>query len=191
MRDLFRPWQRKVGCGLLVLASAVLGLWMRSRIYGDFITLDRDDSGRQFVASFQGSLKWILSRKVVLPVVKSGPGEGSGGEELDESNLIMWGIPDPDDILPPWYAFSLPTRYQTDETLMPIFGGTEYDWRWKRQTLGFLAAEARIGDRQVSIWMIPHWALTLVLSLLSAALMLWPRRQRPAEPGAQTRDGTR
>lgn len=63
MREFFKGWRRKVGCVALLMAVAVFGIWMRSRIVLDDILFTFGD--RQIsIASFGGCcLWWSWSRR--------------------------------------------------------------------------------------------------------------------------------
>lgn len=38
MREFFTGWRRKVGCVALLMACAIVGLWMRSCVFGDWFS---------------------------------------------------------------------------------------------------------------------------------------------------------
>lgn len=150
MREFFKGWQRKIGCLFLVMALAVTGMWMRSRVYGDFLRLTPLGSSNQFLASFQGSLKWINS--------------------TDTSGTISQA---------PRYRFSMEERYPDNESLMPIFGGGgQSPWTWHWQSSGFFVGETTMNPFVVSLVQIPYWFVAIPLTLLSALLIIWPGRKR-------------
>lgn len=43
MREFFQEWRRKVGCVTLVLACALMGMWMRSQAVEDWLVHCTDD----------------------------------------------------------------------------------------------------------------------------------------------------
>lgn len=40
MREFFRGWRRKMGCVTLVMACALMGLWLRSGVIDDLISFE-------------------------------------------------------------------------------------------------------------------------------------------------------
>lgn len=44
MREFFHGWRRKTGCVTLVMACAAMGMWIRSRVVGDSLTIPANHS---------------------------------------------------------------------------------------------------------------------------------------------------
>ncbi|MDB5345252.1 MAG: hypothetical protein JWP89_3629 [Schlesneria sp.] len=161
MREFFRGWRRKVGVVTLAMACALAILWGRSLIYGDSVTVNRGTTTCDFIASFQGELKWL--RTISPPPPPMG----------DFSSL---GFLHP---VPPRYSFSMKSRYLTDdETLMPVYGGIGIDWEWRLKGLGFQFGTGDVVGSKFWICLIPYWFVVLPLALLSAYLILVPSRKR-------------
>lgn len=150
MRTFFQSWRRKLGCVTLVMALAVTGMWMRSRVYGDFLTLKTVGSSSQFLGSFQGDLKWIKS--------------------VDSSGAVSQAPP---------YRFSMEERFPGNESFMPLFGGSlEAEWIWRWEQVGFLVGDANLSGYVVSVVQIPYWSVAMPLTFVSAFLIIWPGRKQ-------------
>ncbi|MDB5345258.1 MAG: hypothetical protein JWP89_3635 [Schlesneria sp.] len=163
MREFFRGWRRKVGCLTLVLACVLATMWGRSLVYGDSVTVNRGTMTCDFVASFQGELKWIRSTASAPP-----------------SSSLLNGIPTP---VTPRYVLSMDFRYvDGDETLMPIFGGSQIEWDWRQKVLGFQYGTGTVSGFRFWTCLIPYWSVVLPLALLAAYLILWKPRKRDSGP---------
>jgi hypothetical protein len=55
MQEFFNGWRRKAGCGLLVMACALMGLWIRSCIVIDNVRIPFGNQRLEF-ATFRGGL---------------------------------------------------------------------------------------------------------------------------------------
>lgn len=157
MGDFFHGWRRKAGLTTLAMACLLAVAWMRSRVYGDFITFDRGDRTNQFLASFQGGIKWIRSshESVVAPTI------------------------------PPRFLFSIRFVAESDESLQPIFAGqinTGWEWQWRG--FGFVCGKAVVSGYIVSVWKVPYLSLVSPLTLLSAWLILI--KPRPAKAAKES-----
>lgn len=160
MGNVFMGWRRKSGCVLLVMASFMVAMWVRSDFYGDFLRLGPNGSRTWYLASFQGSIKWI--------------------ESIDVSGYISGSPP---------FRVSMVERYKSDETLMPIFGGgSDNRFEWQRKVLGVLvgAGTVGVGPNRFSMVLIPYGVITVPLTLLTSVLLLWPsgraKKQLPQSP---------
>ncbi len=162
MREFFRGWRRKVGCLTLVMACLVTGMWMRSLVYGDFVVVNRGVHSNDFLSSFQSGIKWIRSSEPPLP-------------EFFGVNSIWLENPP---VVSPRYLFSTTDRFDTDETLMPVFGGSVIEWQSHWNGVGFHFGTGLVSRRQFTVLLIPYWFVTMLVTLLSAYLILWkPRKQ--------------
>ena len=155
MREFFHGWRRKVGCVTLLIACALAGMWMRSLVYSDSVLLNRGVLANDFASSFQGGIKWVRS---LDPLIQS---------------------PAVPQIVAPRFQFSTTFRYDTDETLMPVFGGDVIEWRSHWQGAGFHFGTGRVSGYQFTVAVAPYWFVTMLLTLMSAYLLLIPSRKRP------------
>ena len=57
MREFFRGWRRKLGCVTLVMACALMGLWVRSLKLWDFYSFPTSERHHQF-DSIDGGFIW-------------------------------------------------------------------------------------------------------------------------------------
>ncbi len=160
MLQVFHGWRRKVGCVTLVMACVLATMWGRSLVYSDSVTVNRGTTTCDFIASFQGELKWIRS-------IDFAPA----------SQRLLNGIPTQ---VPPRYSFSADIRYvDADETLMPIFGGSGIEWDGRLQFLGFQYGTGMVSGFRFQACLIPYWSVVLPLALLAAYLILVPSRKQP------------
>lgn len=109
-------------------------------------------SSTQFLASFQGSIKWI--------------------QATDPTGAI-WPSPP--------YRVSMKERYDADETFMPIYGGMPITWKSQRNCFGVLIATGEVSSHWVSIVLIPYWSVAIPLALLSAFLIVWKPQAKPKD----------
>mgnify|MGYP001554100057 CR=1 FL=1 len=58
MHTFFHGWRRKAGCVKLIMAVAVFGMWMRSRVMFDWLTFATNLRGH-WVCSYADSIWWI------------------------------------------------------------------------------------------------------------------------------------
>lgn len=143
---------------------------MRSLVYGDFLLVNRGVGSNDFLCSFQGGIKWVRSIEPPAP-------------EHHVDNSIFSPL-DPQPVMSPRYAFSLTGRYETDETLMPVFGGNIIEWRSHWQGAGFHFGDGIVSGYQVTVSVIPYWFVTILLTLLSGYLILRkPRKQVSSTSG--------
>lgn len=167
MRTFFHGGRRKLGCVALLLACVVAGMWFRSQIYGDFILLNRGVHLNDFLSSFQGSIKWIKS---------TAPAAEPPNELQRVGPFISLDV---ERVVSPRYAFSMTERYKhMDETLMPVFGGSDIEWRWHWQGAGFHFGAGTVSGYQFEVALVPYWFATILLTLLSAYLLLWTPQKR-------------
>jgi hypothetical protein len=149
MREVFHGWRRKLGCITLMLACLATLFWVRSFRHNDEMNFWTGPLAVDSLNSSPMGLCW-MSRDKLAPNVPMLSGRFGWVATQTFAN----------DICDPF-------RWST----------TSYHFRW----CGFQFAEATINppDRgELRIWIIPHWALALPLTLLSAGLILWqPRKQ--------------
>lgn len=54
MKEFFRSWRRRVGCITLMMALAIVALWMRGQFVGDLIVVPSDTRGLTFGTGYFG-----------------------------------------------------------------------------------------------------------------------------------------
>ena len=149
MREFFHDWRRKVGCGALVLACALAGMWVRSFRNNDEINIW---SGHLQVDSLNSSpmgLCWMTKQHLPpnVPMLSGRFG---------------------------WIAFQ---SFRND-VCDPFRWSTASE---HNQWFGFNSATATINppDRgDLTIRIIPYWSVVLLLTILSAYLLLCKPRPK-------------
>lgn len=161
MREFFRGWRRKAGCVTLLMACAVLGLWMRGRIYSDLIEF-RVASRTAIRVTHDGrSLCWmVLSESKNSPkrqFLKDSQGRIQATAEylIDPHRNIDWDLGSKERPTGPEALYSL-------------------DWNEFR--LGI--AKGELGETRLLT--LPYWSLAMPLALLSAYLLLTPVQKQPS-----------
>jgi hypothetical protein len=158
MHAFFKGWRRKLGYVALVMALAVMGGWLRSFRNNDEVNIW---SGERQVDSFNSSpmgVSWIAKR------------------DLPPSIPMLSGRFG-------WIAF----QSYSNDICDPFRWSTASS---HTQWCGFHFAEATINppDRgKLGLWIMPYWSLALPPTLLSAYLILWPRRQKSTQPDSSPR----
>jgi hypothetical protein len=66
MRDFFKGWRRKTGCGLLVMALVVFGAWMRSHHHFDSLFI-HTPSATHAMKSQAGRVGWTRMEPEASP----------------------------------------------------------------------------------------------------------------------------
>ena len=162
MREFFHGWRRKAGCVTLMMACAVMGLWIRGQRFRDelaFASASGTEKEIHAIVSAAAGIMWIRER---LP---------------DWSMVQVTSFP-------VWNSH----RYGDDDT--SDFSGetdTRGDslWRWK--WCGFDLGQGNhygkdLTGPTISYWIAPYWSIAIPLMLLSAYLILWkPRKQTGAD----------
>ncbi|MEI8383783.1 MAG: hypothetical protein WCJ09_26955 [Planctomycetota bacterium] len=150
MREFFRGWRRKAGCVTLLMAIAVTGAWIRSRVIHDFLTIRSRKTLDRLSATSQG-MKWER-----VKAIRAADFPKTVGTE--------------------WTSFPASTTM----TLMPFdsvvgiysVNTIQSDW----QFCGFRSQRGHYGEAtfvQHGYWVIPYWSFAAPLTLLSACLILW------------------
>ena len=155
MQIFFHGWRRKVGCVLLVVAVAVLGMWMRSRFC-------RDD----FVLAF--------SKKTAIVAVIGGRGVQWSWRWQDGEGYFH-----PSDGGPAFYEVMFDDSKTVDWKTYPFvdlnadpFQDLQWSYRWG--SLGCGGTElGPIGSLELNV---PYWPMIFLISLVAAVLLLVPSR---------------
>jgi hypothetical protein len=158
MGDFFRGWQRKVGVVTLLMASVFMGWWIRSPLNKDSVELECGNLLLTF-ASNQNGLWWVTSELpggFYQPAILRGknqtfarPGHRSPFSDDPFGHLTRWS----------WV--------------------TEQRWDWGGFHYGRYFDERTIGGIRLTFRIIPHWSITMLLTLLSAVLLLSKSRKTP------------
>lgn len=162
MREFFKGWRRNAGYGLLVVACAMTGMWMRSRIMRDELRIPGLEGQ---VESALNSIRW--SRTVELkgePRSKNIPAKSLNlSSERIHTFETLGGraIPDDCDIMPATWQFC----------------GISYAHAATPWTYGPFGRGVLL-----RLWIVPYWTVVLPLTLLSAFLILWKPRKRSLSP---------
>lgn len=145
MSIYFHGWRRKMAVVTLAMAVALMVMWIRSATYADFFVPFLDDRRVVFVGSFKDRIKWVCSSNT--PNTRQTP-----SSRFRHSVIHDEKYPDVD--------------------LMPIYGGSPIEWRWKRYWGGFLLGDCTTFGFDIFTVQVPYWSLTTSLTLLSAVLLL-------------------
>lgn len=148
MRTVFHGWRRKTGCGLLAMALFFMGLWIRSGVIVDTITFT--EVRHSFTNSPNG-LNW--TRRA-----------GTGRVPLAQFMTLSWN------------TMSLEDSNFESFPEAPISWETSWNYHW----CGFQFAKFQLTAgpllslvfAEFATWTIPHWAVVIPLTLLSASLLL-------------------
>jgi hypothetical protein len=157
MHTFFHGWRRKTGVVALGLACVVMGLWIRSRGVVDAATFT---DVRHCITNSPLGLDWSN---------RTGMGQVSVPQFLN----MRWDTVAIEDSNFDSFRKSPPVGWETV---------------WDYHCCGFQFAKFKLtGSPLLSLvyaeyatWTIPHWAVVLPLTLLSAYLLLWRPRKREA-----------
>ncbi|MDB5348609.1 MAG: hypothetical protein JWP89_6986 [Schlesneria sp.] len=157
MRDFFYGWRRKAGCVMLGIALLFMGVWIRSRYIMETLTYISDEGRHSFSITPNG-LEW--ARRT-----------GSGQYLSPQFMNLSWETIELDDS--DFESFPEPS----------MGWETSWNYRW----CGFRSGKFQLtaGGPGLSIlygelarWAIPHWAMVIPLTLLSAYLILRKPRMK-------------
>jgi len=132
MREFFQPFRRKLGVVTLLMACALMALWMRGFLIGDSLLV----TNSMGVVSCRGSFAVAITT-----------------EEIPVESL---------------QTYSSFTPREFDESLSPV--------NWRFRLIGFGSGDVK-QFFNYHIWMMPHWALVVPMTSVSAWLIL--REPRP------------
>jgi hypothetical protein len=148
MREFFRGWRRTVGCATLVMACALMGMWLRSRVVNDFLATDGRDATYR-IGSYGGAISFIRDTPAV-------PFERflhlDSFDEGDDNKYELW------------------KRWDS-------WDGYEMSWRWDLAQFHFGVGSTGSASRTES-YTFPYWFFVIPITLLSAYLILWKSRKR-------------
>lgn len=163
MREFFRGWKRKLGVATLVLACAFMGMWVRSlQRYDSVILFTRVDLKQPFPAGEYHTLRTI-PHGIVWSITHCGGGPSSM-EDMKKHLAMLW-LNRGSRVVEPKYVSQV-LRYHPQRVFGFGLGESQPPSNWP-----FYA-----------VWMVilPFWAFTLFLSLVSTWLLLTkPRTNNP------------
>ena len=148
MNDFFRGRRRKSGCVTLVVACAVLLVWIRSLIVEDNIVIEGSPSTHSLVSS-GGTCKWTR----ISPV--------------ERNHRIQWVTtdikPDRKDV---WKGRQTHWRWKWCGFDFGVVTFSTTLWKYN-----ITSTELH------KVWQIPYWSVVLPLALLSTYLIIGKRRK--------------
>ena len=170
MREFFHGWRRKAGIVTLVMASALMGIWIRTRVIQDdlaigqyYLFTTREGIGGQF-ARFRDGLHFL--------------------NRIDWWTRPCSDLPAP--VLPLDWRATIDFQPNEDDEVGDPPPTADWHWQW----LGFACAKSSMTQSKYTdggpIWVLgkvfyvvlPHWFFSISLTLLSAYLILIPSRKR-------------
>ncbi len=162
MGDYFKPWRRKIGVMMLLMACVFAAGWVRSLDGVNRFSMKDQDYRLNWFASFNGSIFW--QRVVPLDASK-------WSTQINE------------------YAVELFDEYASSvaEYLFGAILSNEDQFQWKYRFLGFEIGETQhdgsMGAVRVTIWKLSYSWLVIPLTLISCWLFLSkPRRSESKSP---------
>lgn len=151
MREFFKGWRRKVGCSFLIMAVGVSVMWARSLAIQDFLCFELGNSHCD-IRSLHGAVQWHRTIPIGMRI----------GLLWGSTNFEDFGISPEIDNDPHWSMGTVEWRYRWNGF---VWGGVRFP-NWNART---------------EIWVVPFWAITLTMTLLSALLILWKPRSKPKD----------
>jgi hypothetical protein len=155
MYTVFHGWRRKLGCVSLVMALVSMGLWIRGRVVVDAITFN---DLRHSIANSPNGFEWTRR---------------AGGQS-----------PMPQFMNLSWNTISLDDSNFESFPEAPMGWETSWNYHWCGFPFGKFQLTAdpllSLVFAEFATWTIPHWAVVVPLTLLSAYLMLrkpWTKSQ--------------
>lgn len=162
MKTFFKTWRRKTGAFLLLAAIGVFCLWMRSHVKFDELAIPGRDS-EVYLKSEAGQLCWSrLANSWSIPSIRFSSKDASEWRSLE-----FW----PDDE----HRWSWPAEGGF------AFGAADY-------TVLVSSRTTDINKHRCTFWVIPHWSVVLVLSLLAGWLIFRKPKKKPvvADPSSSS-----
>ena len=150
MREFFKGWRRKLGCALLLMATAAASGWCRS-------------------LSVQDRFKHVS--------VKNNPvGDMRIRQLTSESGILCWeAFEHFEDFL----ASAVPQSGWTSRPIDPEDDGSwanfcQQRYRWA----GFEFAHGSLGRARIWTWSVPYWSLAVPPTVAAGWLILWKSRAK-------------
>ena len=185
MGDFFKPWGRKIGVVTLVMACVFMMGWIRSQTVADSLTYS---TGHHSEVSWFSMAGMICLQKLRIDTqersAETAPPEAPTRRTLEletddpdsptsiEISETSWATPilmSADRPFPTWE-----TRSLSDQELSSML-----EWRWLLFGFGIAdfdyVGSVISGKRDVlseKIYAIPYWSIVILLTLLSAYLLL-------------------
>lgn len=187
MRTFFRGWRRKAGVAALVVALALMAVWIRSTIVLDSILIiTNNGASNHEIISAAGEFRWDYytgrSRRY-FGWLESYPMWGVYPLRSIQAESRMRGPWDPEalaDEKEEYADFDDGTPYEPAERPKNV----RWKWGWCGLKLGTGAIKVAITPTGLTTPLdfrataIPYWILTVPLTLLAAYLILW----KPPKP---------
>lgn len=167
MREVFKPWRRKIGVLTLLMACVFAVAWLRSFRMNETITIRSGTFTHESLVSVERRVGWLRSRDQI--------------ESADRELGLTF---------PHWWYAALPGI--RPDPARPFFGSADVHWRWQFLGAGSGEIPAFSSDfddssaRHIDFVVIPDWAVVVPLTLLSAYLLL--TKPRPAKPSSPDPD---
>jgi hypothetical protein len=156
MLTFFHGWRRKIGCVTLVMALALMVVWMRGQVRFDFLELNLSHATYR-ICTLGGSVRFL----------RQTPSDGG--------QLLAWRSGDLTEIF----------GYGTDENGKPEHYDEweDAEVEWRRDFLGIHAGAGQYSSRRVVCCVLPYWSLVLPVTLLSGYLIVFkPRKPAHISP---------
>jgi hypothetical protein len=156
MLTFFYGWRRKAGCISLVMSLLMMGVWIRSRYIMETLTYISDEGRHSFSINPNG-FEW--ARRT-----------GSGQYLSPQFMNLSWETIEVDDS--DFESFPEPSM------------GWETSWNYHCYGFRFGKFQLTAGlglsllYAELTTWTMPHWAVVIPLTLLSAYLILWKPRKK-------------
>ena len=170
MREFFKGWRRKVGCGLLVMACVIFGAWMRSGSVEDTFFINMSETQSHVVWLADSGLWWVSSKRF--------------RDEPRDDRFLRWeNRPANWRVTNSVQQFGFAKPYSHYD---PSFQEVEVEIHWRLRFCGGDFGNitrhggglyGRLSPQKVCF--VPFWWLMLAPALLSAYLILW--KPRPKE----------
>lgn len=179
MGEYFKPWRRKFGVITLALACVLMAVWMRSLTYLNSVVVSRGDFRIDRVRSTNGCLFWERFQSENPISLWSG-----------QAWVSIYGSPNSGVHVPFFFGYdasSAPSsQARTVEEAFPsgmgdIFPTHSIDWRWRAWGFGLGRCDHHSAPSTLIVWVVPYWAVVLLLTLLSAWLLLSKPRPNPTK----------
>lgn len=161
MGGFFRGWRRKCGCVTLVLACAVMVGWVRSAVYYDGVDIT-PSSRRHVIRSMTGRISWFYAHSY-------------------ETRVINRGIRFPSFKINPEDEHEIDLGEGSKGLIVRDFRFLRNSQLWDHYTELVQTPGAPVSV-DMKLVQVPHWALVLPLTAVSAYLLLSKPRQKPSAP---------
>jgi hypothetical protein len=146
MGDYFKPWRRRIGVLTLLMALVFVALWVRGTVVTDQFCFG-DSKGYRAFEVRESCLLW-------------GNIKAFGGVTIGPASV--------------WTVY--PKDHRGSQLQAMHLTPTNERWEWRWNGFGFDFGRTRIenggNDTRPTLWVIPHWSITILLTLVSLCLLL-------------------